>query len=120
MTKHDTNESSAKIATLRQEWSETAKDSDMGIWWLAADVREAFGAHLTEDEVRTITLDALKPLLESSQLRAGDLLDGGVFSGWGGSARQQLERIEREWKEFMKPPTIGDIVWFIGPRGDAA
>jgi hypothetical protein len=82
---------------------------------LADDVREALGPGAAEEEVRIITLQALRPLLESGKLSAVDLLEGGKFEAWPGDVEQQLGRIANEWRTVGKP-NIGDIVWFIGRR----
>jgi hypothetical protein len=68
--------------------------------------------------VRRTTLEALRPLLASGQLRAVELLDGGKFERWPGNVEQQLARIEVEWRAVGKPD-IGDVVWFIGDRVSA-
>ncbi len=38
-------------------------------------------------------------------------------SAWKPCApEEQLARIDAEWAALGRPPDIGDIVWFIGPR----
>jgi len=100
---------------IRERWMAEASESDLGLWWLADDVREALGHHVPENEVRAATLEALRPLLESGQLRAVDLLHGGMFEIWPGDVDQQLARIAEGWTA-VGTPDIGDVVWFIGER----
>ncbi|HYV44782.1 MAG TPA: hypothetical protein VFA20_07975 [Myxococcaceae bacterium] len=101
---------------IRKRWVAEGSESDLGLWWLADDVREILGADATEDEVRVITLRALRPLLESGTLRAVNLLEGGKFEMWPGDVDEQLDRIAEGWRA-THDPGIGDVVWFIGPRG---
>lgn len=100
---------------IRKRWVAEGSESDLGLWWLADDVREVLGRDTTEEEVRTATLEVLRPLLESGQLRAVTLLDDGKFEAWAGNVHQQLEKIVKGWKAVNKPD-IGDVVWFIGER----
>jgi len=101
--------------TTRERWVTEGSESDLGLWWLAEDVREVLGDAATEEEVRAATLTALGPLLESGALRAVTLLDGGKFEVWSGDVAEQLARIAEGWKAVGKPD-IGDVVWFIGTR----
>jgi hypothetical protein len=101
--------------TIRKRWVTEGWESDLGLWWLADDLREVFGDEATEEEVRTATLEALRPLLESGKLRAVTLLEGGKFEAWIGDVDQQLARIGEGWRAVGKPD-IGDIVWFIGKQ----
>lgn len=103
------------LEAMRQRWVAEGSGSDLGLWWLADDVREVLGPGAAEEEVRTVTLRALRPLLESGKLRAVDLREGGKFEAWPGDIEQQLGRIESQWSKVGKPD-IGDVVWFIGPR----
>jgi hypothetical protein len=103
------------VESVQRGWVRDAMNSDLGLWWLAADIRE-LRPGAPEDEVRTETLRALRPLLVSGTLRAVHLLPGGAFEPWEGSAEEQLARIDAEWAALGRPPDLGDIVWFIGAR----
>lgn len=105
-----------KIESVQGRWVKEAEDSDLGLWWLADDVREFLGAEASEAVVRERTLEFVKPLLESGQLRAVDLLSGGRFREWGGEVSEQLARISEAWARLERRPRIGDIVTFIGLR----
>lgn len=102
---------------IRERWATDGEQSDMGLWWLADDLREVLGDEAPEEEVRTATLEALRPLLESGRLRAVRLLEGGDFEVWPGDAYQQLNRMAQEWKAVGRPTLGDDVVWLIGPRG---
>ncbi|MBM7117712.1 hypothetical protein [Archangium primigenium] len=103
------------VEDMQRGWARDAMTSDLGLWWLAADIREwRLGA--TEDEVRQETLSALRPLLASGTLRAVHLLPGGAFAPWAGTAEEQLARMDAEWRGLGRRPDLGDIVWLIGAR----
>jgi hypothetical protein len=109
MTMHDA------LEDARKRWAETCKSSDVGLWWIADDVRQ-LRPGASEEEIRFETLSALRPLLTQGALRAARLLPGGAYQPWTGSVEEQLARIDAEWVELGRPPDIGDIVWFIGAR----
>lgn len=106
---------SIDFESLRERWVTEGSESDLGLWWLADDLCETLCADATEEEVRTATLEAVRPLLESGKLRAVDLLEGGDFETWSGDVDQQLATIAKGWKAVGRP-TIGDVVWFVGER----
>jgi len=103
-------------SSLHEEWKEAATGSDIGLSWIAQDVRELLGAVVAPDVVRKETLRALEPLLRAGDLRAVDLLPGGAFKTWDGDVTSQLARIDAEWTALPRPLSLGDIVWFVGPR----
>lgn len=102
---------------LRERWLIEGAESDLGLWWLADDLREAVGYDTDETEIRRLTLETLRPLLESKKLHAVTLLEGGEFEPWIGDVDSHIRRIESEWKKLGGSPRIGDVVWFIGERG---
>jgi hypothetical protein len=106
----------SSVKHIQDRWILESKESDLGLWWLAQDLRGHLGKNAEEKEVRTRTLEALQPLLTTGLLKAVDLLPEGKYSEWQGSIEQQLKRIEKEWVALNRPPKLGDIVWFIGPR----
>jgi hypothetical protein len=105
-----------KIREAQRLWMVEGSDSDLGLWWVSGDIRDLMPLGTPEEEVRRATLAALRPLLESGTLHAGDMLPHGKFKPWDGSIDEQLARIEAEWIKLGRAPDIGDIVWFIGPR----
>jgi hypothetical protein len=104
-----------KVEDAQRGWIRDASSSDLGLWWLAADIRE-LRPGAPEHEVRLETLRALRPLLARGALRAIHLLPGGAFELWAGSVEEQLARMDAEWAALGRPPDLGDIVWFIGAR----
>jgi hypothetical protein len=107
--------SNIDLTSIRSRWVAEASTSDLGLWWLADDIREELGEQATEDQVRAATLQAVRPLLESGEIRAVSLLEGGAFEVWPGDVDEQLALIGEQWRLLGKPD-IGDIVWFVGPR----
>jgi hypothetical protein len=103
------------LEDARKRWVETCASSDVGLWWIADDVRQ-FRPESAENEIRAETLRALHPLLNRGLLRAVRLLPGGSYQLWEGSVEEQLARIDAEWAALGRPPGIGDIAWFIGAR----
>jgi glycine/D-amino acid oxidase-like deaminating enzyme len=99
----------------RTRWARAGADSDIGLWWIADDIRQ-LNPGASEEEIRRETLRALRPLLSQGLLRAVNLFPGGVYQPWDGSVEEQLARIGLEWALLGRPPDIGDIVWFIGPE----
>jgi hypothetical protein len=69
-----------------------------------------------EEDIRRESLAALRPLLTSGAIRAATPLPDGEFELWEGSTDEQLSRIDLEWRRLGRQPTIGDIVWLVGPR----
>jgi hypothetical protein len=104
-----------ELEDARARWAKAAADSDIGLWWIADDIRQ-LQPGASEEEVRRETLRALRPLLSQGLLRAVNLLPGGTYQAWDGSVDGQLARIELEWARLGRPPDIGDVVWFIGPE----
>lgn len=107
------------LRELQTDWAVVAADCDLGLWHPADDVRELLGAGASEDEVRRVTLEALAPLLQAGVLRAVNLFVDGTYELWRGDVPQQLERIAEGWMA-VGIPTIGDVVWFIGPSEPGA
>jgi hypothetical protein len=99
----------------RRQWVEACASSDVGLWWIADDIR-GIRPGASESEIRLETLRALRPLLNRGLIRAVRLLPGGSYQLWEGSVEEQLARIDAEWAALGRPPGIGDIVWFIGAR----
>ena len=107
---------SRKLEELTAEWVNEANESDLGLWWLADDLRDAIGPSASEEAICSTCIELLRPLLASGQLRAVDLLEGGKIEVWPPDTESSLERIRREWLKLGRKPTLGDVVWFIGTR----
>ena len=105
------------VEEAKQAWVRECVDanSDLGLWFIAETIRRLMpGAE--ESEVRRETLAALRPLMLGGKLRAADALPNGQFQPWPGTVDEQLAQVEAEWAKLNRPPGLGEIVWFIGPR----
>lgn len=103
-----------KLTDLQRQWVKDGRGNDLGLWWMARDVRQKLGPRASEDDVRARTLDLLEPLLEAGEFRAASLLPGGRFAEWKGNVEEQLHRIDSDWRGLGRQPSLGDVVWFIG------
>ncbi len=105
------------LENVQHGWIRECLDEggDLGLWLIIADINELMpGA--TEAELRRETLLLLRPLLESGSLRAADMLPDIGFRVWSGTVDDQLARIDLDWARLGRRPTIGEVVWFIGPE----
>jgi len=107
--------SDGELEDVKRQWVEACQTSDVGLWWVARDVRELM-PQASEDDVRRVTLSALRPLLAEGKIRAVSMQPLGKFDVWKGSVDEQLARIDAEWRDLARPPDLGDVVWFIGER----
>jgi len=106
-----------ELSELQHEWVRSAQESDLGLWWLAADVREELGPSATDEIVRRRALELLEPLLRIGALEAVDLLPGGRFVRWEGEVSSQVEKIDKAWRSIRRDPKIGEIVFLSGREG---
>lgn len=103
------------LADPSRRWLVEVSDGELGLWWLADDVRALLGPTAGEDEVMDATLRALKPLLEQGLLRACDSMDYGRNIEWPGPVDEILRKIWTAWLAIGRPK-IGDVVCFIDCR----
>ena len=50
------------VESIQRRWLVESVESDMGLWWLASDLREALGEDASEEQVRIATIEAVRPL----------------------------------------------------------
>lgn len=84
----------------------------VGLWFTLGEVENEL--RISEPvEVRKRTLEILHDLLKAGLIQAGfPTPDGRGFDPWILSADETIKRINREWKELGREPSIADIVWF--------
>jgi len=104
------------LAELPTIWARAGRECELALWALANDVRGRLDWETPEGDVCARTLHLLWPLLDQGLLRAVDLLEDGGLGYWEGSAASHIQRIEREWCRLDRPPSLGDIAWFVGER----
>lgn len=100
-------------------WIHQCEESDVGLWWIADDLREANPTVSDENDVRQPAVPMIRTLLATEQVRAATLLPEGKYALWEGNIDDQVTRIDHEWAALGRSPNIGDIVWFVGPRDPA-
>lgn len=84
-------------------------------WVYAAEVafvaREV-GRAQTADEIRELSLKVIRELVERSLMEVGDLpTEGNRLKLWPLTPHECLNRIEREWKNLGRNPSISEICW---------
>lgn len=90
-----------ELRRLQKSWKVAASSSDLGLWWLAEDVREVVGSNASEETVRRLTLAALEPLLVTGELASRDARDGWELRRLGWDDRRATEEdrggVDRGW-----------------------
>ena len=87
-------------------------DDYVGLWSIVRRVRTA--GVTSYPQLRTTTISLLNDLLRQGKIVAGQFRNK-LFEQWHESREEIMERIEREWIDLGREPTIGDIVWFVQP-----
>ena len=96
-------------SVARNVIAECAEDY-VGLWSIIRRIR---GTGVEDyPQLRTTTISLLKDLLRHRNIVAGQFRND-QFEEWHGSHEEILERIEREWIDLDREPTIGDIAWFV-------
>lgn len=102
------------ISKLRKDWKRNGAGSDLGLWWLANDVRCVHSQERSEDEVRHLTLETVRPLLESGNLRAGDMHPDGTFVPWSGTAEESCAAFPKSGRRLGASPTSETLSGSLG------
>lgn len=85
-----------------------------------AGVAATVGGAATQDEIRELSLDLIREVLQQGFMRIGDLnliekagFKNGFceFCEWGIPAKEALARVQREWKALGRGPALGEICW---------
>jgi len=104
-----------QIAELVNE----AKYDEVGLWLIIGKIRLELGVS-EPAELMDVTLQAVKDLLESGEVVAGEYEcadDGSVyFHRWGPDSEQIAQRIQEKWCALGREPDIGEVVTFVGPE----
>jgi hypothetical protein len=83
-------------------------ESVWGVLWMVKHLLGIEGAQ----EARIITLDLLKKLLASGEVKAGFPTGEGDFVVVHESIDEIMARIGREWDGLGREPNCGEIIWF--------
>ena len=108
-------------AQLLQECRE---DQPIGLWAVLWVVRYTLNGDTYPEreldkadpqEVRRLSLELVRRLLESGSVQAGSY-EGGEFVPWDLPATEALRRIEAEWDALGREPNMGENVWFTASQ----
>src|SRR5215510_14272801 len=87
-------------------------DDHVGLWEVVRAVQDEMDVR-DPSELREVTLDVVRDLLDQPCLEAGfPAPDGRRFNPWNISKEDVLKRVEHQWDALGRLPNIGDIVWF--------
>lgn len=71
------------------------------------------------DEVRMITMQIIRELLEEDLIYPGSLTPESGFVPWNLPPEKSIVRIEREWNESEDEFGFGPVIWFVASeRGE--
>ncbi len=88
-----------------------AEDDWLGVWelpWIAQSV----GGATTPEEVRKLSLAAIREALDAGLVEVGDVTEVG-FRPWQTPPSEACSRIEAEWIRLPNGPKLGDMsCWF--------
>ncbi len=97
---------------LRTHLLAECKEDEVGLWYIIKNVRRDLKLK-DAAEVRRITLELIKELLESGNVQAGYYApDESGFEPWSIPVDEIIRRINEAWNKLGREPNIGDIVIF--------
>jgi hypothetical protein len=103
---------------LVSEVLEEAKRDWVGLWRIVRGVQALLGGEAPPGNVRSKTISVCRRLLTAG-LAAGQFSSDQEFLVWDSAPDETLRRIQEEWDELGRTPTIGDICWFVDPTASA-
>lgn len=65
-----------------------------------------------DSDLQDVILDAIKNLMLSGKLEAGELYPPGEFEAWPMGTTEALRRVREGWTRLDKPLNVGDVAWF--------
>lgn len=87
--------------------------SGLDDWVDAAEVAyiaKAYGGASTDEEIRQLSIEIIREVIEKGLMRTGDITQGG-FKEWDLSDEEIVERINSEWTALGRRPNLGEICW---------
>jgi hypothetical protein len=99
------------IDDLRGRLLVSCSESDVGLWWVAADVEEFLGSEEFEP-VRSTAIEVLTPLLRNGLIQPFTILNDGTFQDWHDQPDEAIRRIDEQWRVLGRRPQQNEIVWF--------
>lgn len=90
-----------------------ANEDYIGLWQIVGTVKDRMNK---PEDIMKEALDIVRELLGRGLL-AGNLTKEGGFKPWGQQQSDAvLSRIQQEWRDLGRDPTIDDIAWFNLPH----
>ena len=83
------------------DWVDAAE-----VAWVARSV----GGATTEAEIRELSIDLIREVLEQGFMRIGDVTKEG-FRPWPLSSGDAVLRVRNEWTALGRGPRLGEIFW---------
>lgn len=80
----------------------------VGLWSV---VRRVADSLVESAKVLAVTLSVVRKLLGDGRVVAGQF-SGNQFKVWEEPVEEIVSRIESEWAQLGRNPTLGEIVWF--------
>ncbi|MBI5623803.1 MAG: hypothetical protein HY924_08500 [Elusimicrobia bacterium] len=101
------------LAPLKKSFRRECAEDHVGLWSIVRSLRITFGENLARQLVRDATMEIVTNLLQSRTIKPGfPASNGRDFEPWNLSPDEAIARIQSEWDELGREPTIGEIVWF--------
>ncbi len=96
---------------LIQSYEDSIADDYVGLWEVVIDAKHHVGMP-SKMTAKERTIDLVRRML-SRGFRPGYLAERGGFKDWPEQNPEIIiRRIETEWDELGRDPTINDICWF--------
>ncbi|HNM61199.1 MAG TPA: hypothetical protein PKL51_08630 [Nitrospira sp.] len=110
-----------KLTPLHGDFLAYCVDDWTGLWLLVKRIKPLHSS-TDADKIQAHALEIIRDLIEAGYIMAGDVDFGlGKFRQWNLSVDKIIGRIEQEWIELGRDPTICEIVWFVSTtEGDYA
>jgi hypothetical protein len=100
------------LERTKQEIIDECHEDYVGLWSLSWNLKRSF-QEASEQDIRSLTIKLVRELLQEKDIHAGQFGAGAKFIIWEMDVDEVVSRIEKEWDELGREPTIGDIVWFV-------
>ena len=88
----------------------------VGLWQIIKKIR-LNRTDKNQKEVQSITLDAIREILETGFMQIGmfEYVDEKSleYQVWNLDINTCIQRVEKEWNELGREPNIGEVAWLV-------